>query len=107
MLNILGDSGGCGVTDEVIDWMESVQNSATPENMYSSFSSHPVWQLETPGHKYSWAANSPSRNYWNRTKRATRPKDETNNKNTCSLFIQTDPLIWRHIFEQVCFEFFL
>lgn len=35
-----------------------------------------------------------------RVKRATsRSKDE--NRNTCSLYIQTDPLIWRHIREGV------
>lgn len=34
-----------------------------------------------------------------RSKRATRPKED--NRNTCSLFIQTDPLIWRYIGEQV------
>lgn len=52
---------------------------------------------ETPGHKYTREANEPSHR---RTRRATRPKED--NKNTCSLFIQTDPLIWRHISEQVC-----
>ena len=45
--------------------------------------------------KYSREANIGN----SRSKRATRPKEE--NKNTCSLFIQTDPLIWRHITEQV------
>lgn len=45
--------------------------------------------------KYSREANTEH----SRSKRATRPKEE--NKNTCSLFIQTDPLIWRHITEQV------
>lgn len=34
-----------------------------------------------------------------RIKRATRPKEE--NRNTCSLYIQTDPLIWRHIREGI------
>lgn len=34
-----------------------------------------------------------------RAKRAARPKEE--NKNTCSLYIQTDPLIWRHIRENI------
>lgn len=34
-----------------------------------------------------------------RVKRAARPKEE--NKNTCSLFIETDPLIWRHIRESI------
>lgn len=52
---------------------------------------------ETPYDKYSREANSDGRS--SRSKRATRPKEE--NKNTCSLFIETDPLIWRHIAEQV------
>lgn len=34
-----------------------------------------------------------------RVRRAPRPKEE--NKNTCSLYIQTDPLIWRHIREGI------
>lgn len=34
-----------------------------------------------------------------RVKRATRPREE--NRNTCSLYIQTDPLIWRHIREGI------
>lgn len=34
-----------------------------------------------------------------RIKRATRAKEE--NKNTCSLYIQTDPLIWRHVREGI------
>ena len=57
-----------------------------------------IWntERETPGHKYTREANQPENH---RTKRATRPKED--NKNTCSLFIQTDPLIWRHITEQV------
>lgn len=59
------------------------------------------WKLhngenETPYDKYSREANSDGRS--SRSKRATRPKEE--NKNTCSLFIETDPLIWRHIAEQ-------
>lgn len=50
---------------------------------------------DSPFSKYSKEANT-------RQKRAARPKEE--NRNTCSLFIQTDPLIWRHISEQVIFS---
>lgn len=52
---------------------------------------------ENPYNKYSREANTDGRA--SRSKRATRPKEE--NKNTCSLFIETDPLIWKHITEQV------
>lgn len=56
---------------------------------------HNADENETPYDKYSKEANTRG----GRSKRATRPKEE--NKNTCSLFIETDPLIWRHISEQV------
>lgn len=69
--------------------------------------------LKYPHLKYSKEANyedSPqdddydSNDDWHqkshdRAKRAARPKEE--NKNTCSLYIQTDPLIWRHIREGI------
>lgn len=42
--------------------------------------------------KYSKEANEA----YSRGKRAARSEE---NKNTCSLYIQTDPLIWRHIRE--------
>jgi hypothetical protein len=51
---------------------------------------------EDPRRRYTREANEgPS---W-RSKRAARPREES--RNTCSLFIQTDPLIWKHIAEQV------
>ncbi|XP_025152954.1 disintegrin and metalloproteinase domain-containing protein 10 isoform X1 [Harpegnathos saltator] len=100
-----GDSGGCGITDEVIEWMEKIQNSAEPDLPLKTFASvnqkEPKpnvapWNgdQESPGHKYSREANEPSHR---RPRRATRSKEN----NTCSLFIQTDPLIWRHISEQL------
>ncbi|KYN13236.1 Disintegrin and metalloproteinase domain-containing protein 10 [Trachymyrmex cornetzi] len=101
-----GDGGGCGITNsDVIEWMESVQNSAAPDEppktVPSSNQKEPKpnvapWNgdQEAPGHKYSREANEPSHR---RPRRATRSKEN----NTCSLFIQTDPLIWRHISEQL------
>lgn len=113
MMNFSGDGGGCGITNsDVIEWMESVQNSAAPDEppktVPSSNQKEPKpnvapWNgdREAPGHKYSREANEPNHR---RPRRATRSKEN----NTCSLFIQTDPLIWRHISEQVheiCFKF--
>ncbi|XP_046420360.1 disintegrin and metalloproteinase domain-containing protein 10 isoform X1 [Neodiprion fabricii] len=104
-----GHSSGCGVTEERVQWMDAVQNSGEPDPPLSSKSkpgsgnvakvdSPWVDDNEDPGHKYSRQANvlESSRT---RTRRETRPKQEKNN--TCSLFIQTDPLIWRHISETV------
>uniref|UniRef100_A0A1B6CER3 Peptidase M12B domain-containing protein n=1 Tax=Clastoptera arizonana TaxID=38151 RepID=A0A1B6CER3_9HEMI len=119
-----GHVGGCGITDSVSQWMEQIQTSALEEEydvdqqleqtktkkLPKKFvKSDKViidelkkkkWQdyeNETPYTKYSAEANNGFR-----SKRATRPKEE--NKNTCSLFIQTDPLIWRHITEQVGYD---
>lgn len=68
------------------------------------------YEFKFPHEKYSKAANwratgeHPDDGDWHRrsherVRRATRPKEE--NKNTCSLYIQTDPLIWRHIRDSI------
>ncbi|XP_055600262.1 disintegrin and metalloproteinase domain-containing protein 10 isoform X2 [Uranotaenia lowii] len=68
------------------------------------------YEFKFPHEKYSKAANwraegeHPDDGHWHRTahervRRATRPKEE--NKNTCSLYIQTDPLIWRYIRDSI------
>lgn len=118
-----GHVGGCGITESVSRWMERIQNSAVeeepppvrhkkkspdgtrrnqqipdiePKRTKGILKEDPPWinSFESPYEKYSKEANS-------RPKRAARPKEE--NRNTCSLFIQTDPLIWRHIADQVFF----
>ncbi|XP_015434819.1 PREDICTED: disintegrin and metalloproteinase domain-containing protein 10 [Dufourea novaeangliae] len=97
---------GCGITEDVVEWMERIQNSGEPDvpspvttaNVKKPNPQPNAWNgdQESPGHKYSREANEPSHR---RVRRAARPKED--NKNTCSLFIQTDPLIWRHISEQL------
>ena len=52
-----------------------------------------------PTYKYSAEANDAS-NGSKRVKRAVLPANR-NNKKTCHLYIQTDPLFWRHIYKQV------
>lgn len=54
------------------------------------------FEFETPYDKYSREMNDHNR----KRRAAAAMKDD--NRNTCSLFIQTDPLIWRHIKDQVC-----
>ena len=95
---------GCGATEEVQTWMSDIQlsNSEDSEvlhgddggendvnddsdNKYQDPSFDP-----NPKYKYSEHAN-------NRVKRAIPPPT---NKKSCSLFIQTDPLLWRHVKEQ-------
>lgn len=71
--------------------METVQYSGSPWNIIQQ-------DEERPAYKYTRQASDKLHYGPVRTKRATKPKEE---RNTCSLFIQTDPLLWRHIKEQV------
>ncbi|KAG5675130.1 hypothetical protein PVAND_005059 [Polypedilum vanderplanki] len=106
---------GCGLTDDVAHWMDRVQSSADvldeeieivqlqqqqqqkekekKDDSKSHSYQHVNNQIydESAYEKYSKEANS-------RPKRATVRYQE---KNTCSLYIQTDPLIWRHIRESI------
>ncbi|KAL0882214.1 hypothetical protein ABMA27_000756 [Loxostege sticticalis] len=107
-----GHVGGCGITDEVVQWMERIQNSgvdeeppttpATPPppsapHAHHSPPPHPNSLRDDPPrhwdfhNKYTRAANTGEHS---RARRAT-----LDNRNTCSLYIQTDPLIWRHVRE--------
>ncbi|XP_050507838.1 disintegrin and metalloproteinase domain-containing protein 10 isoform X2 [Diabrotica virgifera virgifera] len=108
-----GHSAGCGINDDVIEWMNKIQSSGedlpiTPSTVaFKKAVKHkkhlktkkdkeepnPLPNYEDVVNKYSKEANEQSNS---RHRRATR-RDE--NKNTCSLYIQTDPLIWRHIRE--------
>ncbi|XP_035910988.1 disintegrin and metalloproteinase domain-containing protein 10 isoform X1 [Anopheles stephensi] len=168
-----GHPSGCGVHDEVSEWMDRVQNSAVedePEqdeqeevrqddktvqvdkqhNESSSTNSQqqqasgaqnkhksnakakrrsasfekdvrpdhggneiPIetgYEFKYPYEKYSKAANwravgesvTDSEWHWKaheRVRRATRPKEDY--RNTCSLYIQTDPLLWSHIRDSI------
>ncbi|XP_055684037.1 disintegrin and metalloproteinase domain-containing protein 10 isoform X2 [Lutzomyia longipalpis] len=115
-----GHGGGCGITDEISSWMDSIQNSAVeePEEKPAAVKENPGVPIKAkdedfqwpPHQKYSkeanWRPNGDARSEENhheeaheRVRRATRPKEE--NRNTCSLYIQTDPLIWRHIREGI------
>lgn len=111
-------SNGCGLTEDVSHWMDRIQNSADEEDeivvvplvkdqikgikkhdnitRYEHVNNNRIYggnNFESlhPHMKYSEEANS-------RTKRATARYQE---RNTCSLYIQTDPLIWRHIRESI------
>lgn len=115
---------GCGINEEVSQWMNNIQNSAVEndlsdsdigldENVLNSIekqkkhnSVYDGDELSSPHFKYSKEANNENdekygkEKYFNkRSRRAARPKED--NRNTCSLYIQTDPLIWRHIREGI------
>ncbi|XP_060840865.1 disintegrin and metalloproteinase domain-containing protein 10 isoform X1 [Rhopalosiphum padi] len=85
---------GCGVTGSTKQNMESIQYSGSPWNIQQQ-------DEERPAYKYTRQAADKYHNGPVRTKRATKPKEE---RNTCSLFIQTDPLLWKHIKEQVGYD---
>lgn len=162
-----GHVAGCGITDEVSQWMENIQNSAVeelPEPMSKDYQKlhrkqlhkksapqqephphphpHPPKKYTSgdddfkyPHQKYSKEANFAEGAFYDpstgsrlgssanvadwhqlvheRVRRATDGaggsggssggpgRGREDNKNTCSLYIQTDPLIWRHIREGI------
>lgn len=119
---ISGHFGGCGINDNVMQWMENVQNGGEDDiietnnddihnNKYNRTSSMFDEDFMYPFEKYTKEANWKNQNNntkkWHkeshdRVKRANNLKlKEEHNKNTCSLYIQTDPLIWRHIREGI------
>lgn len=106
-----GHPNGCGLTEDISHWMDTVQGSVDEEevevvliedtknstsggskNHYQHVNSN-SYDDRHPHEKYSEEAN-------NRTKRATTSA-RYQERNTCSLYIQTDPLIWRHIRESI------
>jgi disintegrin and metalloproteinase domain-containing protein 10 len=106
---------GCGLTEDVSHWMDTVQNSAADDeeeieivpikpapnataekikNQYQPVNNR-IYDDDSrhPHQKYSEEVNK-------RSKRATTSA-RYQERNTCSLYIQTDPLIWRHIRESI------
>lgn len=145
-----GHANGCGITDDVTQWMESIQNAGVDDNdnddvdadddidndvrpteqstnvkankanaKYSTNAKPMAVKQQnqnsifgddkSPHFKYTKEANFDYDDFGGsnangnkksgRAKRAARPKED--NRNTCSLYIQTDPLIWRHIREGI------
>lgn len=78
---------------------KKVKNSIFDEDFnypYEKYTKQANWRDDKDKNytEYDWHVRAHER-----VKRAARPKEE--NKNTCSLFIETDPLIWRHIRESI------
>ena len=103
---------GCGITDSVRNWMETVQRSAESDDVTETKQEgaesteklpDPPKSLPLidpgPTYKYSAEANIDTGNKYKREKRAL-PSTRGNRK-TCHIYIQTDPLFWRHIYKQV------
>jgi len=110
-----GHASGCGVTDEVAQWMNSVQHgevggeeSHAPEDVDQKRRKTSIYNVgrgadrermndrSSSWYKYTHEANSGGSPDAKRKKRATTKNDS---RTTCSLFIQTDPLMWRHYYE--------
>ncbi|XP_034475138.1 LOW QUALITY PROTEIN: disintegrin and metalloproteinase domain-containing protein 10 [Drosophila innubila] len=162
-----GHVGGCGITEEVSQWMENIQNSAVEElpipmskdvqklhrkqphkKAAPQQQQHPPKKYTSgdddfkfPHQKYTKEANYADGAFYDpstgrrlgttanaadwhelvheRVRRSTggnggagstsngsggttgTGRGREDNKNTCSLYIQTDPLIWRHIREGI------
>ena len=129
-----GHAKGCGITEDVMEWMQSIQNSAVEDLPELKHPKSKPYQREGPTAerltssfydnayaKYSREANNPAApslsnlsltqnhhsNFYavekgnSRGRRALKSKALTSSRTTCHLSIQTDPLLWKHIKEQV------
>ena len=96
-------SPGCGASPDIQTWMSNIQISNTESNSDELSPEAPVDNQKeeekilldpsedpNPKYKYSEQAND-------RKKRSTKPAPS---RKSCSLFIQTDPLLWKHVREQ-------
>lgn len=109
-----GHANGCGLSDEISHWMDEVKNTGEeyvpppPAKVPSidernqndslklpkkSYHDNIIDVDESPFKRYSKEANVRSK----RAATAARYQE----RNTCTLYIQTDPLIWRHIRESI------
>ena len=94
---------GCGISDSVQSWMDEVRYSGEKTELPPPkvVAQPPVQDDDIdlgPQYKYSLEANDPSRSSSSRVKRSL---PNPNSKKSCALYIQTDPLFWKHIREQV------
>jgi len=115
-----------------MSWMDSIQNSATEdmpelkhprskvflregpnlERLSASYNFEDLFPVDHGYAKYYKDANirdeySGGNDTLSRAKRASASKrNAINSKTTCSLSIQTDPLLWKHIKENVRRQFY-
>uniref|UniRef100_A0A182SGR1 Uncharacterized protein n=1 Tax=Anopheles maculatus TaxID=74869 RepID=A0A182SGR1_9DIPT len=88
----------------------SYEKDTRPDIVSNEIPIETGYEFKYPYEKYSKAANwravgesvTDSEWHWKaheRVRRATRPKEDY--RNTCSLYIQTDPLLWSHIRDSI------
>ena len=98
-----GISPGCGGTPSVQRWMAAVQGGAHDNTI-----APPSEDKDKEGKKEEGEGKTsepredpnPQYKYTERAQRVKRALPPPNNKKSCSLFIQTDPLLWKHVYEQ-------
>ena len=59
---ILGHVGGCGITDEVVQWMERIQNSGVDDEPQTSPAPAPTPSAPPPSNHHAPASQPPHPN---------------------------------------------
>ncbi|XP_043197730.1 disintegrin and metalloproteinase domain-containing protein 10-like [Amphibalanus amphitrite] len=115
-----GPFGGCGVDGDVSEWMHKVQNSAIDDDetefrAAAEEREHRRRERERPSaarrvahdarhYKYTEEAQRHLDAGRSRSRRAPRQGGATSHlpdsRGTCSLSVETDPMLWRHVFEK-------
>jgi len=91
-------SPGCGATKEIQTWMSDLQlSNADPAPPPSEPDPAPLVSEPAPDPRLD---PSPEYKYTHEANRVKRAIEPPNKRRSCSLFIQTDPLLWKHVKEQ-------
>lgn len=120
-----GHSSGCGMNDDSAAYMDAVQNSAEPDKEYvidEEERRNMSWHLNYENQHKKWLEQPKAEKYHEIYDQMVKDYDELygndideeeehqkprrskrsvgvglDNKGTCSLSIQTDPMLWKHI----------
>jgi len=101
-----GIAPGCGGSPSVQAWMAAVQGGAAdatgqlPPQKVTEEKEGGKGKEEGGSTSEPKEDPSPQYKYTERAQRVKRALKPPNNKKSCSLFIQTDPLLWKHVYEQ-------
>ncbi|XP_064471223.1 disintegrin and metalloproteinase domain-containing protein 10-like isoform X2 [Ornithodoros turicata] len=92
---------GCGITDDVKQWMDRVANAAVPGSEESRKQKRSGRSERSPGGSDFHTSEAPHTKYLRGPPHlqvpSTLPANFLPNRRVCNLFVQTDTFLWNHI----------
>ncbi|XP_067133544.1 disintegrin and metalloproteinase domain-containing protein 10 isoform X2 [Centruroides vittatus] len=88
--------GGCGITEDVLQWMQEVSNSADTKE-FTNKEKQTKTVMRDRKERSTGAENTPHYIYTREAQNFLFQKEPLIDKRTCTLYIQTDTFLWKHI----------